>query len=605
VKRLNLTQGQPEWHAHRATARNASEVSAVLGCSPYMTRQQLLHARHTGLRPEASPELQRRYDTGHAIEAAQRPRAASVIGEALYPVTGCAVVDGIELSASFDGLTMDEEVGYECKSMNDDLREALRHEQPGQNDARDLPKHYRLQMEQQLMVCGGERILFVAANKEGTDVRACWYRPDALLRAEILAGWRQFDADLAAYTPPAANPAEKIVAEPVEALPAPVVQVSGQLTLTDNFRAFELALRDFLEHRLIREPKTDQDFADLDVQIKAMKGAEAALDAAEGQMLAQIQSVDQAKKTKDMLAKLVRDNRLMAEKLLASEKDRRRTEIVAGGIAALKTHVDALNTRLGKPYMPPVTGDFAGVVKGLKSLSSMEDKVATELARAKIAANEIADRIDANLKHLREHAAQYAHLFPDTAAIVLKAPDDLQALATARISEHKAAEERRAAELAERERARIRAEEEARAAAKVRQEQEEREEAERHRLEQEASDRRLAEAEEREQRRQAEMAGAVLQQRAQEAAAPAPAANVLPMPTKAPAPATSAPTLRLGVINERIAPLSIDAAGLASLGFQHAATEKAAKLYHEADFPRICLALVQRLQAAARQQEAA
>jgi hypothetical protein len=50
-------------------------------------------------------------------------------------------------------------------------------------------------------------------------------------------------------------------------------------------------------------------------------------------MLAQIETVDSAKKTKDMLAKLVRDNRLMAEKLLASEKERRRGEIVAGGIA--------------------------------------------------------------------------------------------------------------------------------------------------------------------------------------------------------------------------------------------------------------------------------
>jgi hypothetical protein len=88
-------------------------------------------------------------------------------------------------------------------------------------------------------------------------------------------------------------------------------------------------------------------------------------------------------------------------------------------------------------------------------------------------------------------------------------------------------------------------------------------------------------------------------------AAPTPAANVLPMPTKAPAPATSAPTLRLGVINDRIAPLSIDDAGLTALGFPPAATEKNAKLRHEADFPRICAALIQRLQSAARQQEAA
>ena len=46
-------------------------------------------------------------------------------------------------------------------------------------------------------------------------------------------------------------------------------------------------------------------------------------------MLAQIQTVDQARRTKDALHKLVRDNRLMAEKLLSAEKERRKSEIVA------------------------------------------------------------------------------------------------------------------------------------------------------------------------------------------------------------------------------------------------------------------------------------
>jgi hypothetical protein len=107
-----------------------------------------------------------------------------------------------------------------------------------------------------------------------------------------------------------------VVAAPVQALPVRRGPGHRRDRGPRQLRAFETALRDFLEHRLIREPKTDQDFADLDVQIKAMKGAEAALDSAEAQMLAQIQTVDAAKRTKDMLAKLVRDNRLMAEKLL-------------------------------------------------------------------------------------------------------------------------------------------------------------------------------------------------------------------------------------------------------------------------------------------------
>jgi putative phage-type endonuclease len=587
MKRLAFAQGTPEWHAHRATARNASDAPAMLGCSPYMTRGELLHARYTGLRAEPDAALARRYADGHAIETAQRETAAALIGEPLYPMVGSEVIDGMELSASFDGLTMAEDVAYECKTLNDDLRAVLLYESDAANAGRytALPKHYRVQMEQQLMVCGGERVLFVAATKDGSDVRRCWYYPDAALRAEILAGWRQFDADLAAYIPPAA--AAVIVAEPVQSLPAVSVIVSGEIAIRDNFAAFEVALRDFLEHRLIREPKTDQDFADLDVQIKAMKGAEAALESAEAQMLAQIQTVDQAKKTKDMLGKLVRDNRLMAEKLLTSEKERRRGEIVAGAVGALQAHVAALNKRLGKPYMPQVPADFGGAIKGLKSLASMEDKVATVLANAKIEANATADRIDANLRQLREQAAEVPHLFPDTATLVLRTPDDCALIVQARITEHKAAEERRL----EAERARIRAEEEARA--------------QRQQQEREAAERRQREEAEALQRRQEQEAAlrASLERQQQEAAdaaqrrqeAPAAGPAVIPMPTRAPTAPASAPALRLGEIQKRIAPVSIDAAGLTALGFPPAKQEGAAKLYHEADFPRICAALISHL----------
>jgi predicted phage-related endonuclease len=459
MKTLDLKQGEAAWHAHRANSRNASDAAAMLGCSPYMTRTQLLHAMHTGIRPEPTPDQQRRFDKGHEIEAAKRAVAEAIIGEDLYPVVGSAEVDGIELSASFDGLTMLEDTNWECKSLNADLRAALPYTgDPAHNQASQLPKAYRVQLEQQCAVSGCNRVLFTASDGQDDD-RHCWYYPDPALRAEIIAGWKQLAADSAAYVPPAASAVEKIVAETVESLPAPVVQVSGQLTLQDNFKVFEDRLRHFLEHRLIREPKTDQDFVDLDAQIKAMKQAREALGAAEAQMLAQVEPVDRAKKTKDMLDKLLQQNLSMAERLLKDEKERRRGEIVAAGVAALKAHIDGLNQRLGKPYMPVIPADFGGCVKGLKSLSSMEDKVSGELARAKIAANDIADRIQINLNWLREHAKDHTALFPDTSTIVLKAHDDLVALAQNRINEHKAAEAKRL----EAERERIRKEEQAKA----------------------------------------------------------------------------------------------------------------------------------------------
>jgi exodeoxyribonuclease (lambda-induced) len=85
------------------------------------------------------------------------------------------------------------------------------------------------------------------------------------------------------------------------------------------------------------------------------------------------------------------------------------------------------------------------------------------------------------------------------------------------------------------------------------------------------------------------------------AAAPAPEfAAVTLLPARAePAPADrGAPTLRLGQINERLAPVSLTCDGLARLGFAPAATEKAAKLYHEQDFPAMCAALIRHVTAA-------
>jgi len=126
---------------------------------------------------------------------------------------------------------------------------------------------------------------------------------------------------------------------------------------------------------------------------------------------------------------------------------------------------------------------------------------------------------------------------------------------------------------------------------------------ERAKLEREALERAAAE------RLQAEAAAAAERAAQAAAASPTPAptyppaaptqplttgpVNVVPMPTKAPA--ATATLIKLGAINERIAPLSIDAAGLAALGFQPATTQGAAKMYSAADLPRMLAAMLQHL----------
>ena len=580
---IKHAQGSQQWHAHRANHFNASDCSTAMGLSSYKTRSQLLHEKATGITPEIDAQTQKRFDRGHEFEAIARPWAEEIIGAELYPIVLAGEHEGLKLSASLDGLTMLEDVSFEHKSLNSDLAESL--------DVGEIPAQYHPQLEMGLMLSGAERCLFMASSGVKDELRYAWYEPDAALRAQIVAAWHQFAADLATFTPTETviNPAPNAVT----ALPAVSVQVSGAIAIRDNLPAFEVALRDFIDHRLIRNPATDQDFADLESQIKALKTAEAALDAAEAQMLSQVESVDAAKRMKDMLHKLTRDNRLMAEKLLSARKDTIRAEIVADGRNAMADHINALNKRIGRAMMPPVPVDFAGAIKGKRTLDSMRDAVAVELARAKIEASAMADRITINLRTLNENP-ELAFLFADVAQLVLKAPDDLDAVVQNRIAAHQAKEAARV----EADRARIAAEERAKAEA-----------AERIRADAEIA---AATAQARAQAQAQAQADAAARRASDEAIAKAKSEQVFApvAPVVIAQTATEVapyqvdvllgqPTLKLGHIADRLG-FSLTADFLRHLGFEPAATDKAARLYHENDFPRMCAVLVRHIQRVAQ-----
>jgi predicted phage-related endonuclease len=597
VNTHNLVQGSEAWLSYRRNHFNASDAPAMMNASPYKTRAALLRELSTGLAPEVDASTQYLFDRGHKFEGASRGMAETILGQELYPVVGSLE----RLSASFDGLTMADDIVWEHKTLNNELRkcfavmESIAPEHRERAAGRELPLHHRIQMEQQLHISGAEKALFTASrwSDDGELLEAvhCWYFPDMQLRNEILTGWVQFSRDLASYSPTAA--AEVIVPAAVTALPGVSVQVTGSIVVADNFKTFEVALREFIDKRLIRKPTTDQDFADLDQQIKALKAAEAALDGAEAQMVAQVKSIDDAKRIKDMLVKLARDNRLMAEKLLEARKTEIREEIVAAARRALHEHAAALASECAPAALNLAgVGDFAGAIKGKRTVQTLRESCDAELARARIALDNQARGIRANLVAYDAAVGRNAFLFPDLSTLLHKAADDFTAAVRQRVAEHEAKELKRQ----EDERERIRAEEEARA-------------------EQRAAAARLDEQRQADAKAQAEAAAA------KAAATPPPAPTPAPTPTgildrgesaagkalvnamappPAPAPAANEPaTLKLGTICERLAPVAITAAGLEALGIRHSATAGAARLYRESDFPRICAAIADCAQRAA------
>ena len=592
----DFAQGTPEWHQHRATHFNASDAPAMMGCSPYMTRTELLTRMKTGISAEVDAATQRRFDDGHRFEALARPLAEKIIGQELYPVTGTRG----KLSASFDGLTLDDMTVFEHKSLNDDLRRAfddiatIAPEYRDEAGGKVLPTMYRLQMEQQLLVSGADRVLFMASKWNGDELveeRHCWYYPDMELRAKLVAGWEQFEEDLAAFVP--SEKSAPVVAAPVESLPAVSVKVDGALAIVSNLPDFGTALRAFIE-KIPVQPSTDQEFADTEAACKALKKAEDALDAAESNALAQLADVDTMRRFVADYKALARTTRLQKEKLVAARKEAIKAEIVASGMSALAKHIRELNAAMPADYMPQVPADFGGCIKGLKSVDSIRNAVDTELANAKIRASEIANRIHANVKTLQESGL----VVHDAPALVLKQPDDLAAV----IAQRKAAEQARL----EAERERILAEEaarlerEAEAARKVREAAEEmarkREQDEADRVERERTHAAQVEAD-RIARKQAEAASAarIRDELIASASKPQQSAHqpteTLRQHGEAEEVTDDGERITLGQINARLAPVSITVAGLSMLGYEPVAVEKAARLYRASDFRHICAAI--------------
>lgn len=565
MRTLTLQQGSAEWLAHRRTTRNASDAPAMMGASPYVTRAELIRRVATGIEREVDAATQARFDRGHEVEPALRALAEKILGEDLYPVTG--VSDDGYLGASFDGVTLAEDVILEAKQWNAAKAECI--------DRGQIPDQDFWQIAQQFAVCeSAKRCLYLVGDGSDEGTARMWIDRSQLHAhiPELIASWQQFDADVAAYQPePAAAPAA--VCRAPDALPVLSVVARGMVEHSNHLEFRERALAAIAA--VNRDLQTDDDFATAELTVKAFKSGEDMLEATRQQILGQMADVNDVMRTIDEVQAELRRVRLDLDKLVSREKDSRKAEIVQAGVDAVRQHYASINATMGEHALQvpgTVPALIGAAIKGKRTIATIRDAADQAVAQAKIDASQVAERVRACVAVLGEFA-EHAHLFADRVQLcAVKAPEDLRNLAAARVAEHK----QREAERLERERERIQKEE----ADKLARQQ--KAEAERIEREQRA-------AQEREQAAQQTTTGAEASAAA-EPVATAPT-SVAPVVRAGAAPMPAGDPISLGQIKDWIAPLSIDAAGLASLGFRPASTKGAAKLYACEDFPHICGAL--------------
>lgn len=236
---LKLIQGTPEWVQYRQGMRNASETSAVLGLSPWLTPYGLWMLKTGRSKQEATPPMLH----GTRMEPEARAAYEMHTGHMMKPLV---LQDG-PYSASLDGITLDGELIVEIKCPFRGKRSSLWQEA----QAGRVPNHYAVQVQHQLMVSGAQLAhVWVFAEGDGVLITL---RRDVELMAVIRDGWEDFQRYLDTDTPPPLMDADAVKRDDPAWTEAALAYLDAKQRSDVADKALEVARKGLLG--LVRSPR--------------------------------------------------------------------------------------------------------------------------------------------------------------------------------------------------------------------------------------------------------------------------------------------------------------------------------------------------------------
>jgi hypothetical protein len=388
------------------------------------------------------------FNKGHETEALARPIAEAILGDELYPVVAVNAIDGLELLASYDGITAPlYKPHWEHKQMNQELFALVT------ADAALPPKIY-WQLEHQLAVSENEWCIFAVSDGTEKNYAECIYYSVPNRRAQLIEGWKLFDKDLETYVHQDSAP--KFEGKTIKDLPALVVEISGQVK-SSNLSIYQDYALKFIGS-VNKDLQTDQDFADAEGVVKFCDRVEKELVVTKKQVLSQAISVNEVLLTIDYISEEHRKTRLMLSKLIESEKSNRKYEAVRAANDSLGKHIAECNEALSLSHsdiayrvsMPHIAVDFAAAGKSKRTIDTYRSAINDVLAQAKIDSTIVLKKLQANLVLFNEIAVNHKFLFNDLQALIQKEGDSLTAIIKQRISEYESKEKARIEEEAKR-----------------------------------------------------------------------------------------------------------------------------------------------------------
>lgn len=155
---VDLEQGSKEWHDYRKNKVGASEISYLFNINPFCKAEdQTMYL--LGLKLGFNTIFQ-----SAAMRAGNdnESRIVKAVEEKYGIVTQPLVAHKGNVSASFDGITLDHDIVVEVKYSAGTYNFV--------KEKGFAPPHYELQVQQQLLVSGAEKAIFAAMHPETGDV---------------------------------------------------------------------------------------------------------------------------------------------------------------------------------------------------------------------------------------------------------------------------------------------------------------------------------------------------------------------------------------------------------------------------------------------------
>ena len=457
----NCIQGSQEWHALRANHFTASDAAAMMGESKYKSRNQLLEEKATGKTPEVSEAKQRVFDQGHEAEDAARTTLEMETLDYYPPEVATRIVEGLPLLASFDGCNLEAGELWEHKLWNETLAENVRN--------KTLEPEYYSQLEHQLLVAEGkaDRVIFTVSDGTMDKRETMVYTSVPERREKLIAGWHQFAEDLANYKPKAKQ--EQVEGKEADGFPLVKYEVHGT-AIHSNLRDILPIVKERAEEEMARPLETDQDFADKEKQVKAVKAARKHLKETSEEVKGEFVSFAEFSSLAAEMDSVLQKLQSHGEKAVKDAKAAKKREIEMYAKDALTAHIVSVDEKIAPLHIENIIDiipDWAGAMKNKRTLESLQNAVDEELSRVQIEIAQAVKTIRANREYVMCRMEGYHFLFNDMERIVNQHPEGFKALVQQRIADYEAEQKekryREKLEREEREEAEARRKEEERA----------------------------------------------------------------------------------------------------------------------------------------------